>query len=76
MRGWMGIPLLLASAAAVAAGGGTAFNGKDLTGWSAINGAQPGHDVRETKDIWKVRDGTLVCVGLPGSWSLLQTARD
>ena len=32
------------------------FNGKDLTGWV---------DVNTSKDTWSVRDGLLVCSGLP-----------
>jgi hypothetical protein len=32
------------------------FNGKDLTGWV---------DVNTTKETWSVRDGLLVCKGLP-----------
>ena len=32
------------------------FNGKDLTGWV---------DVNTSKDTWSVKDGLLVCSGLP-----------
>src|SRR5262249_61343877 len=32
------------------------FNGKDLTGWVNVNGAPK---------TWQVRDGMLVCTGLP-----------
>jgi hypothetical protein len=35
------------------------FNGKDLTGWKAIDGPQ---------ETWKAEDGMLVCTGGGGAW--------
>jgi Domain of Unknown Function (DUF1080) len=62
--GWAAVVLLF-----LAAGLGTAaddyrdlFNGKDLDGW-VVEGAKDYKDGNQTKPIWTVEDGLLVCAG-------------
>ena len=49
-------PLASASAGAQELGFKDIFNGKDLTGWT---------DVNTSPETWSVKDGLLVCTGLP-----------
>lgn len=57
-------------AAAPAAGGVELFNGKDLTGWTAVL------DKPEVgmEEVWSVKDGVLQCKGQPVGY--LRTVRD
>jgi len=51
------------------------FNGKDLTGWVGLVGMRPSDGERPLADVWKVKDGTLVCTGGAGTWASLHTAK-